>query len=79
MRRAISGYEGTRHSFATQKLMAGHSETFVMKATGHRTVEAFRRYGKVMTEALRGMIEDEGTVSGTVSEEKNFDAFKNLS
>jgi integrase len=55
----ISGYEGTRHSFATQKLMAGHSETFVMKATGHRTMEAFRRYGKVMTEALRGMIEDE--------------------
>ena len=29
-----------------------HSKTFVMKATGHRTMESFRRYGKVMTEAL---------------------------
>jgi integrase len=63
----ISGYEGTRHSFATQKLMAGHSETFVMKATGHKTIESFRRYGKVMTEALRDMIEDDGKTASKIA------------
>ena len=51
-------YQGTRHSFATQKLMAGYSEAFVMKATGHKTVSAFRRYGKLVTETLRDMIEE---------------------
>lgn len=55
----ISAYQGSRHSFATQKLMQGYSETFVMKATGHKTVNEFRRYGKVVTEALRNMIEGE--------------------
>ena len=62
----ISAYQGTRHSFCTQKLMQGYSETFVMKASGHKTLESFRRYGKVMTEALRDMIESEPSVA-TVS------------
>jgi len=35
----------------------------VMEATGHKTVSAFRRYGKMVTEALRDMIEDEASVS----------------
>jgi integrase len=59
----ISAYQGTRHSFATQKLMAGYSERMVMEATGHRTVSAFRRYGKLVTEALREMMEDEPSVA----------------
>ncbi|MDI6853904.1 MAG: site-specific integrase, partial [Deltaproteobacteria bacterium] len=59
----ISAYQGTRHSFATQKLLAGYSERMVMEATGHKTVSAFRRYGKMVTEALRDMIEDEASVS----------------
>jgi integrase len=59
---AISCYQGTRHSFATQKLMAGYSETFVMKAIGHKTLTAFRRYGKLVTEALREMMEAEPSV-----------------
>lgn len=63
----ITCYQGTRHSFATQKLIAGHSERKVMEATGHKTVEAFRRYGKMVTEALRGMIEDDAVVPADVS------------
>ncbi|MDI6854816.1 MAG: site-specific integrase [Deltaproteobacteria bacterium] len=59
----INAYQGTRHSFATQKLLAGYSERMVMEATGHKTVSAFRRYGKMVTEALRDMIEDEASVS----------------
>ncbi len=53
----ISAYQGTRHSFATQKLLAGYSERMVMEATGHKTVSAFRRYGKMVAEALRDMID----------------------
>jgi len=55
----VNAYQGTRHSFATQKLLAGYSERMVMEATGHKTISAFRRYGKMVTEALRDMIEDE--------------------
>jgi integrase len=57
----INAYQGTRHSFCTQKLLAGYSERMVMEASGHKTISAFRRYGKLVTEALRGMIEDEST------------------
>lgn len=42
--------------------MAGYSERMVMEATGHKTVSAFRRYGKLVTEAIRDMIEDGTTV-----------------
>ncbi len=55
----INSYQGTRHSFATQKLIAGHSERKVMEITGHKTTVAFRRYGKLVTEALRVVVEDE--------------------
>jgi len=58
----ISAYQGTRHSFATQKLLAGYSERMVMEATGHKTISSFRRYGKMVTEVLRDMIEDEPSV-----------------
>lgn len=66
----ISPYQGTRHSFATQKLMAGYSERMVMEATGHKTVSAFRRYGKLVTEAMRDMIEDGATVRLPSAEKK---------
>lgn len=59
----INAYQGTRHSFCTQKLLAGYSERMVMEASGHKTVAAFRRYGKMITEALRDMIEDTSSVS----------------
>lgn len=59
----INAYEGTRHSFATQKLLLGYSERFVMEATGHKTLSAFRRYGKLRNEALRAMMEDSATDS----------------
>jgi len=55
----ITCYQGTRHSFATQKLISGHSERKVMEVTGHKTTSAFRRYGKLVTEALRDVVEDE--------------------
>jgi hypothetical protein len=42
--------------------MEGYSETFVMKATGHKTLTAFRRYGKLVTKALREMMEAEPSV-----------------
>jgi integrase len=58
----INAYEGTRHSFCTQKLIAGHSERKVMECSGHKTIEAFRRYGKMVTEALREVVEDRDTV-----------------
>lgn len=58
----ISAYQATRHSFCTQKLIAGHSERKVMEVSGHRTVEAFRRYGKLVTEALRDVVEDEAEI-----------------
>lgn len=58
----INCYQGTRHSFCTQKLIAGHSERKVMECSGHKTVEAFRRYGKLVTEALRDVVEDGATV-----------------
>jgi integrase len=54
----ISAYEATRHSFCTQKLLQGYSERFIMEASGHKTIAAFRRYGKLRTEALREMMED---------------------
>jgi integrase len=54
----ISCYEATRHSFATQKLLEGHSEALVMKITGHKTRSAFARYTHLATEELRGVIED---------------------
>jgi integrase/ribosomal protein L32 len=57
-----NAYQGTRHSFCTQKILQGYSERFVMGASGHKTVAAFRRYGKLVTEALRDMIEDEPSV-----------------
>jgi integrase len=60
----INCYQGTRHSFATQKLIAGHSERKIMEITGHKTTTAFRRYGKMVTEALREVVEDTGTVRG---------------
>jgi integrase len=41
----ISCYQGTRHSFATQRLIAGHSQAKIMEVTGHRTTSAFKRYG----------------------------------
>lgn len=56
----VNCYQGTRHSFATQRLIAGHSERKVMECTGHKTTAAFRRYGKLVTEALRDVIEDPG-------------------
>lgn len=56
---AITCYQGTRHSFATQKLISGHSERKIMEVTGHKTTSAFRRYGKLVTEALRDVVEDE--------------------
>jgi len=59
----VCAYQGTRHSFCTQKLLAGYSERMVMEASGHKTISSFRRYGKMVTEALRGMIEDEPSVS----------------
>ncbi len=55
----ISAYQATRHSFATQKLIEGHSEAKIMKVTGHKSREAFKRYGKLVTEALRDVVEDE--------------------
>jgi integrase len=55
----INCYQGTRHSFATQKLISGHSERKIMEVTGHKTTSAFRRYGKLVTEALRDVVEDE--------------------
>lgn len=61
-----NAYQGTRHSFATQKLLQGFSERMVMEATGHRTVSSFRRYGKLVTEALREMIDSEPSAA-TVS------------
>jgi integrase len=54
----ISCYQATRHSFATQKLISGHSERKIMEITGHKTTSAFRRYGKLVTEALRDVVED---------------------
>ena len=64
----ISCYQGTRHSFATQKLISGHSERKIMEVTGHKTTSAFRRYGKLVTEALRDVVEDEGiTIRDTLN------------
>jgi len=54
----INAYQATRHSFCTQKLIEGHSERKVMEVSGHRTLESFRRYGKLVTEALRDVVED---------------------
>lgn len=62
-----TAYQGTRHSFATQKLIQGYSERMVMEATGHKTVSAFRRYGKLVTEALREMMDDDPAAAVTVS------------
>jgi integrase len=58
----INCYQGTRHSFATQKLISGHSERKIMEVTGHKTTSAFRRYGKMVTEALREVVEDTDSV-----------------
>jgi len=57
---SINCYQGTRHSFATQRLISGHSERKIMEVTGHKTSAAFRRYGKLVTEALRAVIDDDG-------------------
>ena len=59
---AITCYQGTRHSFATQKLISGHSERKIMEVTGHKTTSAFRRYGKLVTKALRDVVEDTDAV-----------------
>jgi len=61
----ISCYQGTRHSFCTQRLIEGHSERKIMEVSGHKTTAAFRRYGKMVTEALRDVVEDEDYVQNT--------------
>jgi integrase len=66
----ISCYQGTRHSFATQKLIAGFSQAKIMEVTGHRTDSAFRRYGKLVTEALREVVEDTDTVRKLSADKK---------
>lgn len=54
----INCYQGTRHSFATQKVIAGYSERKVGAAMGHKDPYSTRRYAKMATEALREMIEE---------------------
>ena len=61
---------GTRHSFYTQKIIVGHSERKVMEVTGHKTTAAFRRYGKLVTEALREIVEDTDSVRKLSAKEK---------
>lgn len=60
----VCTYQATRHSFATQKLIAGHSEAMVMEVTGHKTREAFKRYGKLACEHLTAVVEDEPRAAG---------------
>jgi integrase len=66
----INCYQGTRHSFATQKLISGHSERKIMEVTGHKTTSAFRRYGKLVTEALRDVVEEVDYVRNLSADKK---------
>lgn len=53
----VSCYEGTRHSFVSQLLNAGYSETLVREAVGHTSPRTIERYKHIKAESLRGLIE----------------------
>jgi len=59
----VNCYQGTRHSFVTQRVISGHPIFKIEKAMGrHKDPYSTRRNAKVATEALRELKADEGTV-----------------
>jgi len=60
----INCHQGTRHSWASQRAIAGYSLHQIGAVLGHSTPAMTKRYAKVCTEEMKGIIED--CPSGTV-------------
>lgn len=53
----ISCYEGTRHSFGSQKAIEGHSLYHLQFTMGHKTLSSTQRYAKLSAEISQRVIE----------------------
>jgi integrase len=58
-------YEGTRHSWISQRLNAGAPAALVREVVGHQSAKTMDRYKHIKAESLRPLIERQQTVSST--------------
>lgn len=69
-------YEGTRHSWISQRLNDGASEALVREVAGHQSAKTMDRYKHIKAESLRPLIERHQTVTKAVETKGKILKFK---
>jgi len=66
----ITMYQGTKHSFFTQKLNEGHSLDKLAEIAGHSSTYMTKTYAKMQVDNLRDVMEKNDTVQDRSSTER---------